>query len=383
MEKIRILVVLDTLNCGGTERYFLSLFDKIDRDRFTFFVAYSKEGNLLTEFRQRDVYLFKTPVMKFKNLLSNMQTCRLFKNFIKRNRIDILQTNFFTSGLYSSIAARRVGIPRLRTIWSALTDQGFGERLLSRKIFKKFYNGLADLFLCLLNSSREELISKCFVKQEKVRLVNLGIDIDKFRPGKKDLNLIKELGLKDGNPVVGMVANLHTFKRPDIFLKSIPLIKEKVKNAKFIIVGYGYLKDELFNLARRLDIAEDIICTGYRSDVDRLLRIFDISVITALHQLGGLGILESLSTGVPVVSTRGEGQKDLVKDGLNGKSFAPGDPKSLAGAIVELLGDKQRLAQMKLNSRKFIENDFDFKKHVNRIEELYSELANKRIVKGE
>ena len=377
MKKIKILVVLDALNCGGTEKYFLSLFDKIDKDRFIFFVAYSKEGNLLKEFTQRDICLFKMPAIDLKSFISNMQTCRLLQDFIKKNNIDILQTNFFASGLWSSIAAKRMKIPQIRTIWASFIDQSFGERLFIKKIFKKFYNDLADVFLCLFDSSREELFLKRLVKQEKVRLINLGIDINNFIPGKKDLSLIKEFDIKDGSPVVGMISNLHRVKRPDLFLQAIPWVKEKIENARFIIVGDGNLKDNLLKMAKRLDVIEETVFTGYRPDVDRLLRVFDVSVMPAEHQLGGVGILESLATGVPVVSSSCDGQKNLIKDGFNGKSFKPGDPKSLADAIVDVLEHKERLEQMKLNSRVFIENNFDFREHVGRIEKLYLGLTNK------
>ena len=245
MKKLRILVVLDSLGCGGTERYFLSLFDKIDRDRFEFYVSYSKEGRLTREFSKRNISLFKTPIMNLKNFFSNIQTTRLFQDFIKRNRIDILQTNFFASGLWSSRAARRVGIPCIRTIWASIIDQGFSERFLSRKIFKKFYNNLADIFLCLFNSSREELIAKCFVREEKISLINLGIDTDKFRPGEKDSSLIDEFGIEDGSPVVGMVSGLHDVKRPDLFLNSIPLIKKKVKEIKEHLLQNGISRQQL------------------------------------------------------------------------------------------------------------------------------------------
>lgn len=375
MEKIRILVVLDTLGCGGAETYFLTLFDKIDKNRFTFYLAYSEEGNLSEEFKRRDISFIKIPQMDFKSLISNIQTSRRLYNFIKINKIDILHANLFISSFWSSIAAKRAGIPYIKTIWASLVDESFIVRFFSRRILEKFYSRPNEVFLCLFDSSREELVSKYFIEQHKIRLVNLGIDIDKFKPGERNLKLLKELGIKDGSPVIGTVSNLHKVKKPELFLQIIPLVKEKIKNAKFVMVGDGPLKGNLFKMARQLDITQEVVFTGYRRDVNELLRVFDVSVMPAMHQLGGLSILESLATGVPVVSSRCNGQKDLIKDGFNGGSFTAGDPHSLAEVIIDVLSHKDRLEQMKLNSRIFVENKFDFNNHVSQMAELYTDLA--------
>jgi glycosyltransferase involved in cell wall biosynthesis len=105
-----------------------------------------------------------------------------------------------------------------------------------------------------------------------------------------------------------------------------------------------------------------------------LLRIFDLAACSSNFEGSPLTILEYMDAGLPVVSTRVGGVPDLVEDGVTGLLVDPGDPAALAGALAELLGDRERRTEMGLKGRKRRRSEFDIDVMVERIEQLYEEL---------
>ena len=113
--------------------------------------------------------------------------------------------------------------------------------------------------------------------------------------------------------------------------------------------------------------------SGWRNDVDRLLKSLDVLVHTSRWEGLARVLPESLSAGVPVVVTRVDGATDVVRDGVNGFLAEPGDVQTLALRTAELLSDpalRRRLGGAGLEQRE----EFEIEHMVRRQEELYLRL---------
>jgi phosphatidylinositol alpha-1,6-mannosyltransferase len=140
------------------------------------------------------------------------------------------------------------------------------------------------------------------------------------------------------------------YKGHDVLMRAMPRIRERVPDARWVIVGDGPLRAELEALARSSRVADAVEFVGAVSDAQRddWLRRADLLVMPSrLPGAGaageGFGIvyLEAGAFGKPVVAGNVGGALDSVLDGQTGLLVDPTDPAALAGAITRLLLDRE------------------------------------------
>jgi glycosyltransferase involved in cell wall biosynthesis len=167
--------------------------------------------------------------------------------------------------------------------------------------------------------------------------------------------LRKELGLKPGCLVVGMVAHIYGPKRylgqvkglkgHEDLIDAFKICLLKSKNADIICVFVGGPWNNADRYAKKLQeyayrqCGKKIIFLGNRNDVLALYTDFDVAVHPSHSENVG-GAVESLLMGIPTITTRVGGFPDLVQDGVTGWLVPPKDPIALAAAIQNALSFK-------------------------------------------
>jgi glycosyltransferase involved in cell wall biosynthesis len=183
----------------------------------------------------------------------------------------------------------------------------------------------------------------------------------------------EELGIPDGVPIVGTVANLKTHKGHKYLLRAAVKVKEAHPDTRFVFVGLGPLEDELKRESSQLGLEQTVIFTGFRADAQRLMQAFDLFALPSLHEGLPIALVEAMSLGVPAVVTRAGGTPEVIRDGREGYLVAPRDPDLLAARIVELLSDQDLRLRMGAEGKLRAEA-FDIRRSVERMEVLYNEL---------
>jgi glycosyltransferase involved in cell wall biosynthesis len=116
--------------------------------------------------------------------------------------------------------------------------------------------------------------------------------------------------------------------------------------------------------------------TGFRKDVADVMASFDIFAFPSHAEAFGVALIEAMAMERAVVSTNCEGVLDIVADGVTGIYVNPRNPQQLASAIERLGSDSELRERMGKAGRKRVEEMFDQKKQIARIEEIYYELLN-------
>lgn len=212
----------------------------------------------------------------------------------------------------------------------------------------------------------------------EARCVYNAIDLDRFENlGQRHLRTLKrqELGLPLDARVVITVGRLTQQKGYDVLLKSFRLVRQRLPDVYCIIVGDGVLSLSLQKQARRLDIADAVIFTGSRTDVEELLTVADLFVSSSLWEGLPTVILESMAANVPVIATKVSGSIELISDGKTGLLVSAGDSKALAQAMVELLQDPERAYQMTKAAKKVVQR-FSVAHVVGEYIEIYNHLLS-------
>jgi glycosyltransferase involved in cell wall biosynthesis len=165
----------------------------------------------------------------------------------------------------------------------------------------------------------------------------------------------QELGLDEGVPVALCLARMEPQKRHDVLIDAWASVPEP---ALLLLAGDGSLRPELEARARTAGLGDRVRFLGNRSDVQRLLRAADITVLTSDWEGLPIAVLESLAADRPVVATDVDGLREVIGDG-GGRLVAPRDPAGTAAAVRELLEDPVARAAAAAAGRRTLERYYD------------------------
>ena len=203
---------------------------------------------------------------------------------------------------------------------------------LYEKIYFFFYKNTP--FLTGSPSTKKDLI-KYGIPEKNITIIPHGLFLN-------PLNKIPKKGKK---LTLIFISRLVKMKGIEETLKIFSLVKEKVKNVQFFVVGDGekkyinYLKQQ----TRKLKIEADVRFFGYVGDQQKtiLLQTSHFLIHTSVREGFGLVVTEANSQGTPVIVYDSPGLRDVVKNGINGYQIAKGDVEKMTDKIVEVFDDKK------------------------------------------
>jgi glycosyltransferase involved in cell wall biosynthesis len=376
--RIRLLNVVPTFMCGGTENQFMTLGRSLDASRFELeFACLRRWGGFADEVEARGVPLIDCDISTFRGAHAVRQQARLARHIV-RHRVDIVHGYSFYGNVLAIPPARLAGAP---VVIASIRDRA-PYLTPTQKRVQRFVCRFADCILVNADAVKEWLIAERY-EPSKIVVIPNGVDLDRFNTAVDSRQVLAGLGLPHEAPVVGVVSRLTQLKGLEQFLEAAVLVNQRYPAARFLIVGetspdgrsYGTL---LAELTRRLNLNDRVVFAGLRTDVPAILASVTVSVMPSLDEALSNVLLESMAAGAPVVATRVGGTPEAVQDGVNGLLVPPGDPVPLANAICELLADPARAARLGQAARQSINERFSTERMVSATEQLYRSLLDGR-----
>jgi glycosyltransferase involved in cell wall biosynthesis len=156
-------------------------------------------------------------------------------------------------------------------------------------------------------------------------------------------------------PVILGVGRLEAVKDFSTLLRAFALVRSQ-KPARLLILGEGEQRILLENLARELNIEQDVRIPGYVADSISYMKRCSVFVLSSLYEGLPGAMIEALASGCQVISTDCPGgAREILGNGEYGDLVPVGNPEAMAHAICEILGGKYRnvdrkwLEQFELN----------------------------------
>lgn len=194
------------------------------------------------------------------------------------------------------------------------------------------------------------------IPQERVHLVNNGVDITRFSPGPPQPHLLDQWGVQ-GRPIILCLARLDERKGQDALIKAMPAILQRIPEAALLVVGGGPDGPRLRALVEELNLQASVVFTGSVSDEEVVAwyRTADIYVMpnrtTDSGDTEGFGLvfLEAGACGLAVIGGRAGGVVDAVRDGETGFLVNGRSSSEIAEACIRLLLDLNLRSTMASN----------------------------------
>jgi glycosyltransferase involved in cell wall biosynthesis len=243
----------------------------------------------------------------------------------------------------------------------------FEERMLER----------SNKIIAVSDFTRRELKQYYKVKQDKIRVIHNGVDTSKFQPAGDKRKAKEELGFNPDDVAVLSVGRLYARKGLFTLIESMPAVVRRFPRVKFIISGKGQSNEmkKLVSHATRLGVRDHIVFTGYFPDrkLPRLYQAADVFAFSTFYENLPFAVLEALSTGLPVVTTRVGGIPEMIEDGKNGFLVQPFNSRELSDRVLYFLEHPSAASEMAFLARKIIEERFDWRLIVKKVLKVYDE----------
>jgi glycosyltransferase involved in cell wall biosynthesis len=218
-------------------------------------------------------------------------------------------------------------------------------------------------------------------EEKKIEIIPGGVDLERFYPAHDKVKIRKGLNLPGEKTILLTVRNLV----PRMGLENLIIaIKEVVKVASdiyLVLGGEGPLKKDLIDLTRQLGVEDFIRFEGFipEEELPAYYRMADVFVLPTLELEGfGLVTLEALASGVPVLGTPIGGTVEILRRLNPGLLFKDVSSESIAELILDTHREFQKnpvsQGRLSIQCRRFVEQNYSWKKNVDRLEDLFREI---------
>ena len=365
-KKIRVLHIAEA--AGGVERYLETLF------------KYSKDQveNILVCSQNYDYKKFKTLadrviVLRMAHDIepsSDIKVERTLRKIIKQLKPDIVYAHSSKAGAFARIAD--LGLNN-KVIYNphgwAFNMQQSAKKKEMYKWVEKISAHFCDKIVCISDAERESALREKICKPSKLQVIYNGIDLEEIE---KAASMSKaQLGIPEDTFVVGMVGRLSKQKAPDTFVKAAKLIKEKIPNAFFLMVGDGELRGQIEGLINQYDLGSSFLITGWVDNPTAYMKIMDIGMLLSRWEGFGLVLPEYMACGVPIVATNVDAIPNIIKDGVNGMLVNKDDYDDAANKIWKLYMDINRREKIIRSGSLDAQTRFNSSRVLSETEEMY------------
>lgn len=211
---------------------------------------------------------------------------------------------------------------------------------------------------------------------DKLVMVSNGVDVEAYaKIGNGDLSRFRSKFALPEEKIVLFVGRLVHEKGVHVLVNAVPKVLEKV-NAKFIIVGNGYMKEQLSNIVKSMGFVHKVMFTGFVDDetLKKLQKCADVSVVPSLFEPFGIVAIEAMAAKSPIAVSDTGGLSEIVEHDATGVKVYPDNPNSLAWGITKVLTDDTYANWLRNNAYKRIQEKYDWNKIAQQTKTIYDNV---------
>jgi glycosyltransferase involved in cell wall biosynthesis len=237
---------------------------------------------------------------------------------------------------------------------------------------------VTDGFIDVSVGMRDICIAHKVGRPEQHHVIHSGFDLSRFKAAvpPDDWRAILGIGPDEPKPpTIVMVAAFEARKRHREFLQVFPELLARVPTAKLVMPGSGPLLGEVQQVIRDLKLESSARLIGYRTDVERIIAMADLCLLTSNREGLPRVVMQYLAAGKPCVVSDLPGLDEVLSNGENGLAVPPDDLRAAALECADLLLDRDALHRLAEGARKTDLSSWDVERMCARIENVYAALS--------
>jgi N-acetyl-alpha-D-glucosaminyl L-malate synthase BshA len=293
---------------------------------------------------------------------------------IVNNQIDLLHVHYAIPHASAAYMTKKILETQGKTIPFITTLHGTDITLVGRdKTFApvvSFSINQSDAITAVSYNLREET-NKIFKIHKEIEVIQNFVDVRRFN--KKPIDAFRRVIAPNHEKIIIHASNFRRIKRVEDVVRIFAKVHKSVPS-KLLFVGDGPERPAAESLSRDLNIGDDIRFVGKQEQMEEILAIGDLFLLTSEYESFGLAALEAMAAGVPVISTNAGGLPEINEQGVTGYLSNIGDIDSMSAHAIELLNNKEMLAKFKANAYAQAEK-FDIQNIVPKYEQLYNRFC--------
>lgn len=221
---------------------------------------------------------------------------------IKRKHPNATFISFLSFPNLLNILTRRHArtIISVRNHMSSQFNRGF-KALIWNFIIKNFYKK-ADKIIAVSEEVKYDLIVNYKLPKNKIKVIYNSYSISEIQKLSKEKLDEKYRDIFD-NPVIITAGRLNLQKGHWHLIRVFKKIKEKINNAKLVILGVGDLQEDLIALCKELGVSQDVIFIGFSKNPFKYISRSKLFVLPSYYEGFPNALAEAMACGVPVIST--------------------------------------------------------------------------------
>jgi L-malate glycosyltransferase len=298
---------------------------------------------------------------------------------IKNNHLQLLHVHYAIPHASAAYMAKKIleqegiHIPVITTLHG--TDITLVGRDKTYAPVVAFSINQSDVITAVSQNLRDETYNTFHI-EKPIEVIYNFVDVQRFT--RKPIDAFKKLIAPNGERVLLHASNFRKVKR----VEDVVLIFNEVNKqipSKLLFVGDGPERGHAEELSRKLGICDDVHFVGKQEQMEDILAIADLFLLTSEYESFGLAALEAMAAGVPVVSTNAGGLPEIMVPGETGFMGNIGDIQTMSGQAIDILQFDERLNEFKKNAAQHAKR-FDIHNIVPLYEQLYDNVLSKELV---
>lgn len=326
---IKLIVLLQDLAFGGTQRYAIHLLRGLDRARFTPELWVLNAGADL----ESEALATGAPLVRVsQHPPGSPLALPLLLRQILSSKPEILYTLTVVPNIWGRLFGRLAGVPAIVS----------GFRALEPRQWERVLWPFSDRLICNSDVLHQRATMRHWVPANRVAVVPNCVDTNYFKPS---------AGVQGETFQIVSVARLVPDKSPLVLIEAFAAAQRLVPNARLTLVGEGPMLAQVEACIERLRIQDVVEIVQGCGEVRPYLSRAQIFILASRREGSPNVILEAMASGLPVVAARTGGIPELVDHGRTGLLVESENISEFAGALVDLLRNDVRRASMGAHGR--------------------------------
>jgi N-acetyl-alpha-D-glucosaminyl L-malate synthase BshA len=298
---------------------------------------------------------------------------------IKNNKLQLLHVHYAIPHASAAYMAKKIleqegiYIPVITTLHG--TDITLVGKDKTYAPVVAFSINQSDAITAVSQNLRDETF-KTFKIEKNIEVIHNFVDVQRFN--RKPIDAFKKVIAPNGERILLHASNFRKIKRVQDVVKIFYEVSKEIPS-KLLFVGDGPERTTAEQLCRELGVCNDVQFVGKQEQMEDILAIADLFLLTSEYESFGLAALEAMAAEVPVISTNAGGLPEIMIEGVTGFMGNVGDVETMSKQAIDILQDDERLQQFKTGAAKHA-HTFDIKNIIPLYEKLYDEVLSKELV---